>query len=146
MPTSTGKLAGADIVISIKDENGVETVLGQRNIKIKTSTDEIDFSTRPEAGYQVGVAWLKEKGAGMSDWGVDLDGVVKLSGITSGFVKMLEAQFKRIECDVVITFADEATATGKGFIANMSCDAPYDKEATFTGNLFGSSQLEFAAI
>lgn len=108
-------------------------VAGQRNGRLNRRTDEANLTSKDSAG------WHKGKPAILT-WSIDFDGLI-VEG-DAGQDKLDEAWRGRQQVQVQMVTEAGTRHTGMATIADLVNETPYDAEATMSGTLSGSGELQ----
>lgn len=108
-------------------------VAGQRNGRLSRRTDEANLTSKDSRG------WHRGKPA-ILHWSIDFDGLI-IEGDT-GQETLEEAWRRREQVQVQMVTEGGTKYRGVATITDLSDAAPYDSEATQTGTLTGSEELE----
>ncbi len=106
---------------------------GQRNGRLSRRTDEANLTSKDTAG------WHKGKPA-INNWSIDFDGLI-MEG--DGGQEALEEAWRGREMVQVDMVTEGGTHyRGMATITELTDSSPYDSEATYSGTLTGSEELE----
>ncbi|MGG4390486.1 phage major tail protein, TP901-1 family [Priestia megaterium] len=132
------KVAGVDVLLKIKDTQGVDTVLGgQTGCTLNREADTIDVTDKTSGGF-------KSSLAGLISWSVDADGFVVLGD--SAFEKIEEAFLNRqvVEVEIRVGASDDSngvTYTGSGYLVDLPLEFSQDDAVTYSLSIEGASAL-----
>lgn len=132
-----GEIRGVDVLI-LKD--GV-AVAGQRDCMLNIAGDEIDTSTKTNAGWKTSLAGLKS-------WSITLDCVTYEGEGSEGQRAIRQAVVKHQNLDVIFALGDEEVYAGEVSITGLDLSGPMSDVSMSSFTLNGASQLaaEFAPI
>ena len=116
-----------DVIVKIGDV----AILGQRGAKLTVSRETTDYTTKTDYPDKV----LR---ASWNDASIDCDGLLQTG--SSGFVDIWDQMMSETLVDIEFTIGDGDTKTGKAIMTGLDCDAPQDKEPTYTCKLEKSGE------
>lgn len=132
--SGTRKVAGVDVLLKIKKDNGFIAVGGQKGASLSRSAETIDVTDKNSEGWAESIV-------GVKSWSVDCDGFVCLGDEA---YELLETTFEnRGKIDVEIKVGDETgfTRSGSAVITDFPEEYPSDDAVTFSISLQGASPL-----
>lgn len=133
------KVAGVDVLLKVKDDSGVNQILGgQTGSTLNRESATIDTTDKTSGGFTTSIA-------GLISWSVDCDGFVVLGD--SAFELIEDAFMSRKEIDVEIRVganseAEGVTYSGSGYIVDLPLEFASDSAVTYALSISGASPLE----
>lgn len=120
-----------DILVKIGTGSTV-AILGQRGAKFSSTRDKIEVSVKASYPH-------KQYLPGWNDGNVDVDGLLQVGD--GGFVELYNQHMSEELVDVLLTFGDTGEQlVGKALMSSLECDAPREKEPTYTCKLEKSGE------
>ena len=129
------KVAGVDVLLKIKKDEGFIPIGGQKGASLSRSAETIDVTDKNSEGWAESIV-------GVKSWSIDCDGFVCLDDVA---YEELEKAFEgRQPIDIEIKVGDDTigyTRTGKAVITDFPEEYPSDDAVTFSLSLQGASPL-----
>lgn len=133
------KVAGVDVLLKLKKEDGDLIVLGgQTGATLNREAETLDVTDKTSGGWASSLP-------GTLSWSIDADGFVVLGDEA---FKLLEDAFlgrKEIEAEIRLGADEEKdgiTYKGKGYIVDLPLEFAQDDAVTYSLSLEGSTPLE----
>lgn len=132
-----GEVRGVDVLI-LKDN---VAIAGQRDCTLNIAGDEIDTSTKTNAGWKTSLAGLKS-------WNITLDCVSYEGEGSEGQRAIRQSVIFGENLDVVFALGDEEVYSGEVSITGLDLSGPMSDVSMSSFTLNGASQLaaEFAPV
>src|SRR5579875_2507299 len=114
--TVAKKIAGVDVLLKVKDAQGVDVILGgQTGATLNRSAETIDVTDKTSGGFKTSMA-------GLLSWSVDCDGFVVLGDKAFDLIEtsFLNRQVVEVELRVgANNDSDGVTYSGSGYIVDL---------------------------
>ena len=132
------KIAGAEVLLQIKDGNDLVTVAGQSGTTLNMSADTIDVTDKTSGGWKTSMAGLRE-------WSIDQDVFYTIGDASNKL--LMDAFVNREPIEAVIRIgkndeADGTTFTGQVYITDFPLDLALDNAVSVSMSLAGASALD----
>lgn len=115
-----------DVIIKIGSGSTV-AILGQRGAKLSSSREKTDYTVKTNYPDKVFLP-------GWNDASIDCDGLLQIGD--GGFVEIWNQLMSEELVDIEFVIGDTGEQlSGKAVMTGLDCDAPQDKEPTFTCKL-----------
>ena len=105
---------------------------GQRGASLGLTADEIDTSSKTNAGWKSALP-------GPRAWNIDLDGLMLLQDAGIEVLRKAFVQGKQV--NIKFRYPDDSYQVGWATLTDFSGDTPHDGEATLKGTLSGNGPL-----
>lgn len=129
-------MRGVDILLLVEDPatpGTYITVGGQRGATLSESAETIDETSKDSNGFY-------EYDYGLGGWNISFDGVY--IGDEAGYLALKDAMRAK---EKILVRIQEGTSgpveSGTALVTSKDLEAPYDAEATYSGELQGTGQL-----
>jgi len=132
------KVAGVDVLLKIKDSEGVVQILGgQTSATLNREAETIDTTDKTSGGFTSSIA-------GLLSWSIDSEGFVVLGN--SALEQLEDAFLGRMEvmAEIRVGSTDDAegiTYSGTGYIVDLPLEFAQDDAVTYSLSIQGSSPL-----
>jgi TP901-1 family phage major tail protein len=135
MPAVTGKLAGVNVLLSIK-EASVYTVLGgQSGATLNRSASVINVTSKDGGGWE-------ENTVGNRNWSIDCDAFLVQSDVAFGKLETAFNTGAKIDVSIAVgTGTGSKKYEGSVIIADFPMEFPQDDGVTFSLSLTGTGAL-----
>lgn len=132
------KIAGAEVLLQVKDGSDLVTVAGQSGTTLNMSADTIDVTDKTSGGWKTSIAGLRE-------WSIDQDVFYTIGDASNKL--LMDAFVNREPIEAVIRIgkndeADGTTFTGQVYITDFPLDLALDNAVSVSMSLAGASALE----
>lgn len=132
------KIAGAEVLLQVKDGSNLVTVAGQSGTTLNMSADTIDVTDKTSGGWKTSMAGLRE-------WSIDQDVFYTIGDASNKL--LMDAFVNREPIEAVIRIgkddeADGTTFTGQVYITDFPLDLALDNAVSVSMSLAGASALE----
>lgn len=132
------KIAGVDVLLKVKDELGVATILGgQTSCTLNREAETIDITDKTSGGFTASMA-------GLISWSVDCDGFVVLGDTAFDLIEQYFLERKPVDVEIRVGANDDAdgvTYTGSGYIVDLPLEFSQDDAVTYSFSVEGASPL-----
>lgn len=134
----TRKIAGADVLLKIKQGTKEYTVAGQQGTTLNMSADTIDVTDKTSGGWKTNLAGLRE-------WSIDQDVFYTLGDESNKL--LLDAFINRETITASIRIGKDSevagtTFSGEVYITDFPIDLALDNAVSVSMALAGASALE----
>ena len=131
------KIAGADVLLKVKDGDNEYTVAGQQGTTLNMTADTIDVTDKTSGGWRTSMAGLKE-------WSIDQDVFYTIGDESNKLLLDAFVNSKPITAEIKVGEDDEAggtTFTGDVYITDFPLDFALDNAVSVSMSLAGASKL-----
>lgn len=132
------KVAGVDVLLKVKDAQGVKQVVGgQTNCTLNREAETISTTDKTTGGFATSIA-------GLISWSVDCDGFVILGDNAFELIEDAFLGRKSIEVEIRVGANDNAngiTYSGEGYIVDLPLEFSMDDAVTYALSVEGASAL-----
>lgn len=132
------KIAGVDVLLKVKKENGFVALGGQKGCSLSRSATTIDVSDKNSNGWAESIVGLKS-------WSLECDGFVDLGDEALTELHKAFEERTAIDVEIRVGATEEAngyTYTGKCVIVDFPEKFANDDAVTYTLTLQGASPLK----
>lgn len=132
------KVAGVDVLLKVKNDEGISTILGgQTNSTLNREAETIDISDKTTGGFTASMA-------GLISWSVDCDGFVVLGDTAFDLIEQYFLDRKPVEVEIRVGASEDTdgvTYTGAGYIVDLPLEFSKDDAVTYSFSIEGASPL-----
>lgn len=127
-----GKIAGVDVLLSVKSGTEFVVVGGQSGATLNRETNVIEVTSKDANGWQENVS-------GVRNWSLECEGFVVESDASYTLLENAWLNGDKVDCKIALPSGK--TYTGLGLIDSFSEEYPQDDAVSYSLSLTGTGAL-----